>query len=289
MILPDPILSYLKEKHQISVKNVKAVSGGSINQAARVTANGQELFLKWNETAPKDMFDKEVKGLELLREAETGLVIPEVIAYNPEEDDTPGFLLMEYIEPYRGDGEASRSFGKQLARLHSHTGTFFGLDHDNYIGRLPQSNKSHSSWTSFFIHERIEPQLEQAFLKGTLQRSLLANWSRLAGRLEDIFPDSKPSLLHGDLWGGNYFFNNKHQAVLIDPAVYYGHPEMELSFTKMFGGFSNDFYDSYAFESPLDAGFSDRVEIYNLYPLLVHVNLFGGHYASQAISILNRY
>lgn len=289
MSIPGMLLSYFTDVLEITVKKINPVSGGSINQTAQMNTSEGELFLKWNETAPHDMFEKEAKGLEILGNADTELVIPEIIAYNHDNRELPGFLLMEFIEPRRGDGKASRNLGKELAKLHSHTAATFGLDHNNYIGRLPQSNKPHSSWTSFFISERIGPQLKMALDRNVLNKAVQKNWSRLKKKLPDMFPPSKPSLLHGDLWGGNYFFDSDNRPVLVDPAVYYGHPEMELSFTKMFGGFSDTFYDSYAFESPFESGFSDRVEIYNLYPLLVHVNLFGGHYVSQAESFLNRY
>lgn len=289
MSIPGSLLTYLTQDLEINVEQVSPVSGGSINRAVRIRTTETELFLKWNDSAPRDMFLKEAKGLELLEKADTGLVIPSIVAFNSANEAIPGFLLMEFIEPQRGDGEASRKLGQELARLHSHTTTSFGLNHHNYIGRLPQSNTPHSSWTSFFINERIEPQLKMAYERNALNRSVVKNWSKLAGKLPDIFPPAEPSLIHGDLWDGNYFFDPENRPVLIDPAVYYGHPEMEIAFTKMFGGFSDKFYDAYAFESPLEPGFNERVEIYNLYPLLVHANLFGGHYASQARAFLSQF
>lgn len=289
MSIPGSLLTYLTQNLEINVKQMSPVSGGSINRAVLLGTSETELFLKWNDSAPRDMFHKEAKGLELLGETETNLVIPSIVAFNSENEEIPGFLLMEYIKPQRGDGKASRKLGQELAKLHTHTASSFGLNHHNYIGRLPQSNTPHSSWVSFFIDERIEPQLKMAFDRNALKRSVHKNWSRLAGKLPDIFPPAEPSLIHGDLWGGNYFFDSENRPVLIDPAVYYGHPEMEIAFTKMFGGFSDIFYDAYAFESPLEPGFNERVEIYNLYPLLVHANLFGGHYASQAETFLRQF
>lgn len=289
MSIPDSLLNHLHQNLEINVKQVSSVSGGSINRAVRLITSETELFLKWNDSAPRDMFLKEAKGLKLLGEADTGLVIPSIVSYNSDNEEIPGFLLMEFIEPQRGDGKASRRLGQELAKLHTHTATSFGLNHHNYIGRLPQSNTPHSSWRSFFINERIEPQLKMAYDRNALKRSVDKNWSKLAGKLQDIFPPAEPSLIHGDLWGGNYFFDSEYRPVLIDPAVYYGHPEMEIAFTKMFGGFSDIFYDAYAFESPLEPGFNERIEIYNLYPLLVHANLFGGHYASQAESYLRQF
>jgi protein-ribulosamine 3-kinase len=289
MTLPGTLTRILEEDYEISINKIEPVSGGSINHAAKLRSGKNRFFIKWNDSAPEDMFEKEAAGLTILRNADTGLVIPQVIAHRKPEKSTPGFLMMEYIEPQRGDGTASKNLGIELARLHNHKSERFGLDHDNYIGSLRQSNTFHRSWISFFIQERIEPQLKMALDSGRLRGKSRKHWEKLAVQLNDIFPVTRPSLLHGDLWGGNYFFNNEHQPVLIDPAVYYGHPEMELSFTTLFGGFSEQFYDVYAFETSLQPGFTNRVDIYNLYPLLVHVNLFGGHYVSQVESTLNRF
>ncbi len=289
MSLPDQLQQLLSEKYHIRIDSVYPLSGGSINQAARLQTNQGNLFLKWNRQAPADMFDREASGLDLLRQADTDLYIPEVITYNDIGDELPGFLLMTFIDPQRGTREASENFGKELVRLHQHTSDQFGLDHDNYIGKLPQSNKKHDNWIDFYRTERIEPQIKMAIDSSKMSPSINKYWENLASQLDDIFPNSKPSLLHGDLWGGNYFFDKNGRTVLIDPAVYYGHHEMELAFTRMFGGFSDLFYDAYSMNHKLEPGFPDRIAIYNLYPLLVHVNMFGGHYVSQAESLLKRY
>lgn len=291
MNLPGALQQYLADQQNIEIRNVQSVSGGSINQAVKLQTNKGDLFLKWNRSADPDMFGKEFQGLNLLREADTNLYIPEVLSYYDQKGDIPGFLLMEFTTPAKTDPakKASAGFGQQLALLHQHTRRKFGLDTDNYIGKLPQSNSSHDSWPEFFIQERIEPQLELAVNNKIMNSTLVSHWEHLAAHLTDIFPDAQPSLLHGDLWSGNYFFNSSGQAVLIDPAVYYGHPEMELSFTRMFGGFSKVFYDAYESVTPLEAGFADRIPVYNLYPLMVHANLFGGHYANQATSFLQQY
>jgi len=290
-LLPS-IESDLSENHSIIINDAKTITGGSINHAVRLETNHGVLFLKWNTSAPPDMFEKEASGLDILRHADTGLHIPEVHAIgkpDTENVDTPGYLLMTYVEAHRGNYEASSDFGRELVKLHSHSKSQFGLSQNNYIGSLAQSNSYKSNWIDFFVHERIEPQLKIAVDTGTLDTGIMKNWKRLVKLLPSLFPDAKPALLHGDLWGGNYFFDHNGRTVLIDPAVYYGHPEMEISFTKMFGGFSEAFYDAYAMEKPVDPGFSERIPVYNLYPLLVHVNLFGSHYASQAASLLKRY
>jgi len=288
--MPDEKLkNHLADKNSLDITSVKAVSGGSINRAEKLTTNRGTLFLKWNDTQPAEMFSAEAHGLRLLREAKTSLRIPGVIDLNSEEGELPGYLLMEYIEGVRGDGESSRLLGTGLAELHSVTSDAYGLDRDNFIGSLPQSNRKHTDWVSFFIEERINPQLKMAIDGNRMNRNVMKGWNQLAAKLEEIFPESQPVLIHGDLWGGNYFFDSNGRPVLIDPAVYFGHHEMEIAFTKMFGGFSSEFYDTYAFEMNIASGFSQRVEIYNLYPLLVHANLFGGHYARQASSFLKQY
>lgn len=286
MIEP-PLKNRLSEEFGIEALRFSPVSGGDINRAFRVSTAGDEYFLKYNRSAPDDFFEKEAHGLQKLGASASGIRIPKVITAGRPDQNTPGFLLMEYIQT--GSTGDSTLFGQQLAQIHSASGDYFGLDMDNYIGTLPQKNDPDKSWVSFFGENRIDPQLEMAFQSGKLSTELLKNWNRLAAELPSIFPPSKPSLLHGDLWGGNYLFDEHGTAVLVDPAIYYGHPEMDLAFTRMFGGFSEEFYRGYESVSPLEKGFSGRIPIYNLYPLLVHVNLFGGHYTSQAEQFLKSF
>lgn len=286
-MIPTELSTHLSEILDLEIKNSHSVSGGSINRAAKITTNKGDFFLKWNRSMPDDFFEKEANGLRRLGRGKSNLRIPKVISTGEPESGQPGYLLMEFIE--EGRGGDSYEFGRQLAILHQTEAEQFGLETDNYIGSLPQSNRHHENWIDFFVKERINPQIQMAVDSGKLNSGFFQNWERLSAKLDEIFPPAKPSLLHGDLWGGNYLFNSEGKAVLIDPAVYYGHPEMDLSFTKMFGGFSPEFYSGYESESPLEPEFSERVPIYNLYPLLVHVNLFGGHYTSQFKSILKNY
>ena len=287
MNIPDSIADILKSKHNLIVKESHSVSGGSINSALKLSTNRGDFFLKLNARTPPDFFEKEAEGLNLLKSANSDLHIPEVIAVGNPDHDKPAFLLMEFIEEGRsGD---SFAFGANLAKLHQNHSDQFGLENDNYIGSLPQRNTRHKDWASFFSDERVKPQLEMAINSGKLNSGLKSNWDRLSAKLNDLMPPTKPSLIHGDLWSGNYLFNTLGEAVLIDPAVYYGHPEMDLAFSKMFGGFSADFYRGYESVAPLEPGFEERVAVYNLYPLLVHVNLFGGHYTTQAIQLLNKF
>jgi protein-ribulosamine 3-kinase len=286
-MIPDSIRNFLSDRLNLDVSEVNRLSGGSINEAYRLESVQNSFFLKLNRSAPADFFSKEAMGLGLLRSATSDIIIPEVYAAESPAENRPGFLLMEYIEEGR-DGD-SFGFGQNLAKLHQSTADKYGLDTDNYIGSLPQSNRQHDNWVGFFAEERIEPQIKLAVDSGKLSTAIRKPWKRLSARLNEIFPPAKPSLLHGDLWGGNYLFSSMGKAVLIDPAPYYGHPEMDLAFSRMFGGFSAGFYEGYESETALEPGFSERIPIYNLYPLLVHVNLFGGHYISQFNSILRNY
>lgn len=269
--------------------DMQRVSGGSINQAAKITTEkGKSFFLKWNSSAASDMFPKEEMGLQELKSAESGLRIPEVIGTGTTVDGTD-FILMEYITEGSADSQSPRRFGERLAALHRVTANQFGLDHDNYIGPLAQSNTRHDSWIEFFVRERLQAQLRMAVGDGKLSPGIRDNFERLYKQLPNILADEPASLLHGDLWSGNYFFDVNGQPVIYDPAVYYGNREIELAMTHLFGGFSAAFYEAYKQAFPLQPGFSSRKHIYNLYPLLVHTNLFGASYARRVQSIVNRY
>jgi fructosamine-3-kinase len=172
--------------------------------------------------------------------------------------------------------------------LHQQHADQFGLDHDNYIGRLPQSNKQHKQWPTFFAEERIRPLLRQAIDQGKIPASITKSADRFYLEIRNIFPSVRPALLHGDLWGGNYT-HLSDQTAIYDPAVFYGHPEMELAFTYLFGGFNDAFYQGYESVYSLEPGFNNRRSLYNLYHLLTHTVMFGGHYAQQAVSILNQF
>lgn len=288
-MIPESIRSVLEKQYDLEIEAQQTVSGGSINRAHKLQTNQGPLFLKWNQSAPIDFFEVEAKGLKLLGSADTELRIPKIIASHKPDSETPGFLLMEYISEGSGDSSDSFTFGSELAKLHNTKGDHFGLSYENYIGSLPQKNGKYDDWTTFFVEKRINLQLKMAIDSGKLLQSILSPWKRLINKLDDLLPPTKPSLIHGDLWGGNYLFDESGIAVLIDPAVYYGHPEMDLSFSRMFGGFSDSFYEGYKSVHPLPDGFSERVPIYNMYPLLVHVNLFGGHYTTQFERFIRKY
>jgi fructosamine-3-kinase len=288
-MISEQLRSFVEQTLGQSINSINHVSGGSINQAAKISlSNGKTCFLKWNKTADPRMFAVEEKGLELLASADTDIRIPEVYATG-ETDSGTGFLVQEYIVEGKSKSGSAETFGKNLAKLHRQQNDQFGLEHNNYIGRLPQSNSWHKSWGDFFIEERMKPQIKMATDAGKLGSSTTAHFETLYKKLPNIFPNEPASLLHGDLWGGNYFYDDAGGATIFDPAVYYGHREIELAFTYLFGGFSQTFYQAYEDEYPLEPNFNDRKDVYNLYLLLVHTNLFGGHYAQQVKSIVNRF
>lgn len=281
---------HLQQVIRQKIDSFHPVFGGDINQAALVTFTDEsQYFVKYNSNSNRDMFEKEAFGLKLLKRDSINIHIPEVIDYGYLEEIHTGYLLMEYISTGRENADFFERFGRELATLHKITNQQYGLDHDNYIGRLPQSNQQHDNWLDFFIQERIEPQLKMAQDSHRLPQSISQKFENLYAKLPDIFPDEPASLLHGDLWSGNYLCSNKQEVVLIDPAVYFGHREMELAFTQLFGGFGSRFYDAYHETFPLQPGFRARKDIYNLYPLLVHTNLFGGGYAGSVTGIISQY
>lgn len=288
-MISDAIRRHVQQKLNARIEDIHSVSGGSINRAAKIRlSDGTNCFLKWNAGADPDMFVKEEMGLNLLATADTDLCIPEVFGTGKTAEGT-GFFIQEFVPEGKAQASSSENFGRSLATLHQHREQQYGLDHDNYIGRLPQSNRRHDDWIDFFIEERMEPQLRLATDAQKFELSIVAQFESMYQQLPDIFSDEPPALLHGDLWGGNYFFDPEGRATVYDPAVYYGHREIELAFTHLFGGFSNTFYKAYEETYPLEPGFRGRKDLYNLYPLLVHTNLFGGSYARQVKGIVRRF
>ena len=180
-------------------------------------------------------------------------------------------------------------FGHSLAALHRHSSGFYGLDHGNYMGSLTQTNTKHPDWSSFFIEERLERQLIRAKNSGYFSTEDVVRFQRLFSQFKTLCPAEKPSLVHGDLWGGNYLVSGQGRACLIDPAVYYGHREVDIAMSTLFGGFDPEFYSSYNEVFPMEKGWRERLDIYNLYPLLVHLNLFGSGYLGSIERIIRKF
>ncbi len=270
-----------------ALQGVGFVGGGDINQARLLETSGGRFFLKFNTGARSaDMFEKEAKGLEALRSA--GAVrVPEVLACATAPPYA--FLLLEYIPEGHRSLDFWESFGRQLAALHRHSAEAFGFGHDNYIGSLPQPNACAPTWAEFYARQRLLPQMALARRSERLDADDERALHRLIERVPELCPSEPPALIHGDLWSGNFLADQAGRPVLIDPAVCYAHREMDLAMSRLFGGFHSRFYDSYREAYPLSPGFEQRLDIYQLYYLLVHVNLFGGGYVSSVRAILRHF
>jgi fructosamine-3-kinase len=255
------------------------VGGGCINEAAQVVlADGRELFVKTNPDAPPSMFTAEARGLRWLGEARA-LRVPEVIAVSGP-DDPVQFLVLQLVRRGRPARDFDERLARGLAALHRFGAPGFGVDHDNFVGRLPQANGPASdpaSWPAFYRERRLEPQLRLASDHGLATARMKRDFTRLFADLPDLCgPPEPPARLHGDLWGGNLMCDADGAPCLIDPAVYGGHREIDLAMMRLFGGFGARVFAAYDEAWPLADGHEARVDLYQLYPLMVHVNLFGG-------------
>ena len=272
---------------EATIESARSVGGGCINSArALELTDGTRVFLKSNPRAAADMFAAEAHGLSLL--ADAGVIrVPRPLAL--ASDGT--MLLLEYIAPGQGTAAGERDLGHRLAELHrTARGAAPGLDRDTYLGTTRQPNSGPADWFAFFGTNRLAYLADKLAAAGG--PDLRAATARLVGRLPDLLPhvdDAKPSLLHGDLWGGNVMFDRGGAPVVIDPAVSYGHREADLAMTALFGGFGREFYAAYQEAWPTEPGYRDRFALYNLYHVLNHAVLFGGGYAAQARATLGSY
>jgi fructosamine-3-kinase len=290
MNLPQLLTTAIQDALDTQILKISAVSGGDISQAARATlAEGREVLIKWNASALPGLFTAEWRGLALLQSSNT-LRVPEVLAHREPVDNCPGFIVMEWLERGASSYEVAAVLGRGLATMHRVTADSFGLDHDNYIGANSQPNQPAADWVTFYREQRLGFQLELARRNGYLHRERAGRLEKVMTRLGDWLPvQPGASLLHGDLWGGNWLVTASGEPALIDPAVYYGHREADLAFTELFGGFPAAFYRAYEQAWPLEAGYEARKDLYNLYHLLNHLNLFGEGYGGQVDAILRRY
>ena len=290
------IQNLLEQKFNIYISSIQLipVGGGSINQSYKIITNKNQFFFCKINSAKKfpALFQKEKNGLELLATKRV-LRTPKIIAC--EEAATEQLLILEWIEQGLKTEKFWKNFGEQLAALHNISSsdgdcqTRFGLQQDNYMGALQQSNLLSDNWVDFFIHQRLQPQIKLAVENNLLANAHIRHFENLYKILPSVFPPEKPSLLHGDLWSGNFLAAENEQPVLIDPAVYVGHRSMDLAMTTLFGGFEKSFYESYHYHFPLPENYRLQWDICNLYPLLVHLNLFGESYLHEIVETLRRY
>jgi len=269
---------------RFAVKEQHAVSGGCINSAYRISDGERDFFVKLNSATGLSMFEAEADGLREMASSNT-IKVPEPVATGLV--DNRSFIVMENLT-LGGSGSAGR-LGQELAAMHQATRPRFGWYRDNTIGSTPQYNTENENWLTFWREQRLAAQLKMAVANGH-GGALQQKGERLLAELPSFFVDYTPvpSLLHGDLWSGNYAYCADGTPVIFDPAVYYGDREADIAMTELFGGFGGDFYAAYNEAWPLDPGYAVRKTLYNLYHILNHLNLFGGGYGSQAQGMIER-
>jgi fructosamine-3-kinase len=273
-----------------SVTRVEAVSGGDINQSYLLTlASGRPLFAKTHASALPQLFVREAEGLAWLAEAR-GLRVPEVLAASDADERGPACLVLEYIAPGARGSKYAETFGRGLATLHARGATCFGHATPNYLAILPQDNTPTQTWPRFYAERRLTPLLTRAVQRGDLPSSVAMRLRQLCERMEMFCGDPEPpARLHGDLWAGNALAAESGEPVLIDPAVYGGDREIDLAMMQLFGGFEARLFHAYDEVYPRRAGHAERVALYQLYPLLAHVCLFGSGYTAQLDRALSQY
>lgn len=283
----------------VRITTAHGAGGGCINEACALDlSDGTRAFLKWNAASPTGMFAAEATGLRAIAAA-TPLRVPDVWEARDRSDDCPGFLLTDDVTApaslYHFAPLAGTNFGEALglglAAMHRVTADNWGFDGDNFIGPTPQANGWMDTWAEFFSVRRVGAMIGFFEAKGGGDRWLAVRKDRFVARCHSILANvtDRPSLVHGDLWSGNVIRDDCGGPALIDPAAHYGHREVDVAYSRLFGGFSPAFYGAYEEAFPLDPGFPERKDLYNVYHLLNHALLFGGGYYEQAKAIIRRF
>lgn len=272
----------------VQLTGSRSVGGGCINHALKISTTVGDFFLKWNASAPADMFQKEAAGLIEMALSNSDLVIPRVI-WSKENGDSPSLLLMEFLAPPNNISGFDERLGRGLAQVHRKTAPAFGFHHSNYCGTTVQDNSWTTNWAEFYAQRRIWNLVQQIKTTRGISSDDQNIYEKLVERLPKLLSHGEiPSLIHGDLWSGNYMYTSRGPA-LIDPACYYADREMELGMMKLFGGFSAMVWGAYEEEFPLPEGWKQRIRLYQLYHVLNHYLLFGGSYGWQALEIAKEY
>lgn len=290
---------WLNIEHEISaatgkifkMKNKTAIGGGDTNQAYRIDGIFSDekepvrFFIKLNHQSRLDMFEAEADGLKEIEKAQA-IRVPRVICSGVEENQC--YLILENLSLEKGHHDSAKQLGHQIALMHKYTASYFGWFRDNTIGSIKQINTQTESWIDFWREHRLGFQLNLAKQNGA-ERSLQIKGEKLLENLQSFFSAYQPqaSLLHGDLWSGNFGYLEEGTPVIYDPAIYYGDREADIAMTELFGGFPTEFYTAYNEAWPLDKGYQQRKKLYNVYHILNHFNMFGGGYAMQAENILD--
>jgi fructosamine-3-kinase len=288
-VFPADVRAAVETALGTNIESLRVVSGGDINDAhAAKLGDGRDVFIKTNRSAEASMFPCEARGLRWLGEPDA-LPVPKVLAVNDDDADAC-FLVLEHLPPVGRAPHFDRTLGSGLATLHAFGAESFGLDYDNFIADLHQPNRPLDTWPSFYAKRRLGHQVRLAVDRGRAPASWTATFDELFAKLPDLCGDAEPpSRLHGDLWSGNLHTTPSGGPCLIDPAVYGGHREIDLAMLSLFGSPGPDFWSAYDEAYPLSDGWRERVPLYQLYPLLVHVNLFGGSYIASVEGALSRY
>ena len=284
LTLPEAVRAFLAQEGHGRAVTTEAAGGGCISNGKTVTTStGAQFFLKTHDNPPPDLFAREAEGLAALAAAPGGPRVPRALLVGAE------FLLLEHLATARPHADYWARLGEGLAHLHGRTQERFGFDHDNYIGLTPQLNTWEADGWRFFAEHRLRHMGRVCAERGVLNPRDLGRLERVAARLPDLIPSQAPSLLHGDLWSGNIVPGPDGDACLIDPAAHYGWAEADLAMMGLFGRPPRELYDAYTARRPLEAGFHERFEVYNLYHLLNHLALFGGGYGETVAVVLRRY
>lgn len=265
-------------KQSFTIENTRSVGGGCINQGYQLQGNNQKYFVKLNQAKLVEMFAAEALGLKQMYATQT-ITVPKPICWGTADNSC--YIVLQWLDLGGGNGHSWTEMGRQLAAMHkAGTSDRFGWERNNTIGSTPQINDWMDNWADFFAQQRIGYQLKLAKWRGGGFPDTNKVVNAIAQRLRDRQPQA--SLVHGDLWSGNAAIATDGAPVILDPAAYYGDRETDLAMTELFGGFPAAFYNGYNSEWALDEGYQQRKNIYNLYHVLNHFNLFGGGYGSQA-------
>lgn len=279
------MIASICSRHDLHLISTWLVHGGDINEAFGLNTGEGMFFLKLNDaTAFPGMFEKEADGLQALKKA-TFLKVPEVLAVG--EVAGKQYMILEWVERGTLGTDSWALLAEGIAALHKVSNLQPGWHQDNYIGSLVQKNTVAASWADFYEQSRIMPLVRLLRDRGAFTKAEVSDAGLFCKKLNSFFPDEPVALLHGDLWSGNYFIAQGGLPAIYDPAVYFGHREMDLGMTRLFGGFDKEFYYRYNEIYALEKGWINRLPVTQLYPLLVHAILFGGHYVQQCSSIIS--
>lgn len=286
-MLQDAQRTFIENQLNQEIINATSLSGGDINNVFKIETDKENIVVKINDRNRfPEMLEKEYRALSFFKDASKA-IYPNPIAHFSDEKSQ--YLTMQFIEEGSNSSKGQKLLGKHLADQHKCTHESFGWEEDNYIGSLPQPNSFQSNWSDFYAENRILYQTKMAFDSRIINKDVLTKVERFCLKIEELFQDESPALLHGDLWGGNYFIDQNEQPLFYDPAVYFGHREIDIAMTRLFGGFSSEFYESYNEAFPLEKGWESRIQYGQLYPNLVHLNLFGVGYLSAVVDVVGRF